>query len=437
MDIQVILIVLYLLMFILLAVKFKFGLCLWLFLYFLNPNVATNLRFMSITANSMSLYLLLAYICHFGIKRMEFKPVAPFVALFGFCGALMIFGFNTPFDFQLKSFITQFCLYVVTAVIIYDYTKKSASNLNYVTYTLLIVGVIAVIYGFFLPNFDGFNPYWNIMKPLDMVKDYEISDGSDFHDDGRLFGRLSSVFSHPMVCGAFMILFFVFSLQLAKRNKWLSIIPIITFGYIVIAGVRSSLLVASIAFVIYLFNIYKKQKIKLFLLLLFFIIAIIMIPIPQQIVDLLASIDSSNNSNVEGSSIAMRLKQLEGCFVELKYCFLFGNGYNWTSFYIANFGVHPVILAFESIIFVVLCNWGVVGVFLWIKYWYEVFVINKKNLYIVLLCFSFLLYTVFTGLYDYMKLFMPIYVIMYNYNKINKINETKNYRILSSSVSSI
>ncbi len=70
---------------------------------------------------------------------------------------------------------------------------------------------------------------------------------------------------------------------------------------------------------------------------------------------------SSASADVKGSSVEMRLRQLLGCFDIISSNPLFGNGFGWTAYYNQMNGDHPVVLAFESYIFVALCNWGLVG----------------------------------------------------------------------------
>ena len=91
----------------------------------------------------------------------------------------------------------------------------------------------------------------------------------------------------------------------------------------------------------------------------------------ENIPELSATIDSifikdSRQTNVEGSSIDMRMEQLNGCFREIQDCLIFGKGYEWCGYYMSIHDLHPVLLAFESLIFVVLCNSGIVGLCVWV-----------------------------------------------------------------------
>lgn len=66
------------------------------------------------------------------------------------------------------------------------------------------------------------------------------------------------------------------------------------------------------------------------------------------------------------SSIALRLEQLQGTLNEINTHFLVGKGYGWNNYYLSTHLTHPVILAFESLVFVVLCNSGILGACVWI-----------------------------------------------------------------------
>lgn len=413
-DIQPILIGFYALTFLAFVVNFRIGVIFWMIATFLNPCNVTNIKYMSVTPTLMNMVLVASYFYHYRFSKIDMTPLKPLVVLYVILGIIMPLGASTPIDFQLRHYITQSLSYVIVPLLLFNFLLKAEVNIKFALTTILCIGMIAVIYGFFLPTFEGFNPYWNIMKPFDLAKDYEIDDGSRFHDDGRLFGRLSSVFTHPMVCGNFMILFLVLGMYLASENRKYILVPISTIVFISIAGVRSSFIAALISVVIVL---YYKNKKSLFRMAPYFIgttILLMIIPLPQQITDLITSVFSEKSTGVEGSSGSMRLIQLEGCFSEISGLpILFGKGFNWTDYYISHFGGHPIILAFESIVFVVLCNWGLVGSGFWICSWGKLFKVNRDHIYTKTLMITFLFYTTFTGLYDYMKFFSLFYMLLY------------------------
>ena len=113
------------------------------------------------------------------------------------------------------------------------------------------------------------------------------------------------------------------------------------------------------------------------------------------------------------------MSQMEGCLIEIKNNPLFGKGYGWTGYYEKNFGDHPIMLAFESLAYVVLCNSGFVGVIIWIVFiaMYlkkaKLFLKNKDlcNSAITLMVY-YVAYSMITGEYGYMKFLVLFYTFI-------------------------
>ena len=113
----------------------------------------------------------------------------------------------------------------------------------------------------------------------------------------------------------------------------------------------------------------------------------------------------------------MRLNQLEGAIKEGSKNPLFGLGYGWTGYYHSLKGDHPVCLAFESLIYVIICNSGIFGFFLWTYMVVKYLKINRKmklneNVLFDCLMVYYLSYSCITGEYGYMKMFLIFYVLM-------------------------
>ncbi|GLB51553.1 hypothetical protein NBRC110019_05920 [Neptunitalea chrysea] len=146
--------------------------------------------------------------------------------------------------------------------------------------------------------------------------------------------------------------------------------------------------------------------------------------------DFTKSIVDPESSNVKGSSLDMRTVQFEGCIDEIQNNFLFGNGFAWTSYYRLNFGTHPTMLAFESLIIMVLCNSGFIGLVLWgVMIFKYLKLVNRKirlaSHKSVLYAFmaSYIGYSTITGEYGYLKYFLIFYSLIYmqNIKNISKI----------------
>ena len=82
-------------------------------------------------------------------------------------------------------------------------------------------------------------------------------------------------------------------------------------------------------------------------------------------------------------------------------------------------------LHFESLILVILCNSGIIGVFLWIYMSAKIISFNDLNdrstaAYLNSLLFFYLTYSCITGEYGYMQYFLLFYVLMFGERIINK-----------------
>jgi hypothetical protein len=249
---------------------------------------------------------------------------------------------------------------------------------------------------------------------------YYLAEGT-----GRLFGRISSVCFHPMRFGMFLgcsIIYLFF-----YRNFFNPFVFYILFTATVIlsllCGVRSvigGLAAATVFLLVSLRNI----KILVYFALIFVVFLTVISYFPD-LQTYLNSITQEKADVVRGSSIEMRLNQLKGAFAIMKENPLFGLGNEWTTYYLSLHGDHPICVTFESLVFVVLCNSGLFGVFFWsyMVWCYfrtnRIFNCDNANILNTLMVF-YLSYSIITGEYGYMKTFLFFYVIMFcetNYSK--------------------
>ena len=160
----------------------------------------------------------------------------------------------------------------------------------------------------------------------------------------------------------------------------------------------------------------------------FFILGVLILSAIPPVYDYVSSIFVKSNSNVGGSSLDMRLDQLAGAFEEIDNNILLGKGYGWSRDYIIQNENHPILLGFESIIFVVLCNNGIVGVLLYGLFVYLYFHYIKTNvqesdvpLFISILVF-YLAYETITGEFAFQH-FMLFYTLLLMEVRNNELNE--------------
>ena len=399
--------------------RFKIGLAIYLAYIFLVPYMRINLGAFVLQWNLVNLVVLLMAIYEFKFKRkkiaIDFKPLLPFIIYFGVSLFMMLFQSAIPFGVQFDAWRMNLMKFMILPFALWNEMRVDNSSIKLYRNVTIVCIVIAACYGLFLTTMPGINPYIMLLSEVngtEFNEAYALAQGG-----GRLFGRISSVFSHPMMYGLFLGLSLVYVFYNRRNiNKYLffGLFFIIAVD-ILICGVRS--VIGGIAIAIILFFL-QNRNFKLMLIASFLcIIGYYVITSIPDMTEYLGSITDINNKNVAGSSVEMRLNQFEGCLKEIDDCFLYGKGYGWTGYYKSVFGDHPTMLAFESLIYVVLCNSGLIGVILWIYMAMKIIFFNckfKKDASALLnaLLFFYLAYSCITGEYGYMQYYILFYIIM-------------------------
>ena len=160
-----------------------------------------------------------------------------------------------------------------------------------------------------------------------------------------------------------------------------------------------------------------------------------MIILTPELNEIIMSIIDKDSANVSGSSLDLRLYQLQGAIESSKDSFLFGKGYNWTQYYISTRGGHPRMLYFESLIIVILCNAGIIGFFIWGLLFYKLisniqkYSMNKFDSKVILILLStyYLVYSSITGEYGYMKYFILFYSLILSKDYMSQISNIKRH----------
>jgi len=348
-----------------------------------------------------------------------FKPLLLYFLLF-FC--LIPFQSLTPKGVQVNFFYNDFFTVMTLPIIMWWEMKTDGSSFLLFRKVILICILIVAIYGLFLTLTPGSNPYlYFLMESIGLDNAQDLQEYTDA-GDGRLFGRISSVFIHPMTFGLFMGLSLTYWLSVSnyQRDRRFYVISTILVVMIVLCGVRSALAALFVVAIVYLFFVRKlKLSLRSMLFMLFGIYLIMQIPFLSTYI---GSIFGGSNDDVSGSSLEMRLMQYAGCLDEFMDSPLLGKGYGWHKFYISEYGDHPILLAFESLVYVVLCDGGLLGVLIWIGFIVYMCIVAKLNLgqnyaFVLMLLSFYFFYSCITGEFGYMKYFMFFYILLY-YDKL-------------------
>jgi len=448
--------------------KIKWGVALYLAYMILVPVTFLSIGGLSFGQNVFKIIFLFIYFVYAKLHhyKLFWKPLLPFFVYYGLTLIIMPFQTGVPFGVMIDGWRVDAMSTLILPFVMWNLIRNDKTCVTLFRNTMLASISIAVLYGLFVMSTKGVNLY---IMSLQNIIDLDVNYFEQYYSaegSGRIFGRISSVFVHPMSYGLFLGLSLVYLFQLRNTlNKTILIVLLISIGVSVITcGVRTVILAVAVTIAYYLF---KSGNIKLM------VFVIVMIPVSifalQSMPELsayLGSIFDANNAkgDVSGSSLSMRLEQLQGAISEAGKNPIFGLGYGWTGYYKKMHSVHPICLSFESLIFVIICNWGIMGFVIWGGFIYLYLWTNRKmKLKDVYLFHGFLVfylvYSCVTGEYGYMQYFLLFYILMIGNvlddkrikNKLilkqvnnkeekkqkNGKHETTNNSILSSSVPSV
>lgn len=436
---------------VMLFVKFRNGVAAYLAYIFLVPYMKLSIGGFVLQWNLINIIVLIAFFVHqkkqrIKLSKYDWRPLLPFVIYFGVLLLLMPFQDDVPFSYAFDSWRMQVMKFLILPFVIWNDILIDKESLRLYRKITIVCIVIAALYGLFLTTMPGVNPYMMVVSAVNGAEfnlayaagysgnmDYEASgEGNDISfkndiilNDDRLFGRISSVFAHPMTFG----LFLGFALLFLYRNKeyiskrLLYVMSLVILADVIVCGVRT-VIVAMSAVIFFLLVQLRKFKYVFTFAILGIILWSIIANSPS-LSNYLGSIFDDKRSDVSGSSLEMRISQLNGCFHEIQNSLLTGKGFGWTGYFLSQQEEHPTMLHFESLILVILCNSGIIGLFLWI--YISIKIIRFNNLYkrstaVLLhsLLVFYLTYACITGDYAYMQYFILFYILMCGEGQVSK-----------------
>ncbi|WP_320040582.1 hypothetical protein [uncultured Desulfobacter sp.] len=386
-----------------------------------------KIAFFSFGQNLFNFLIIVALLFNYRYKTLVFKPLAPFIFLYLAQFIMIPFHDKVPYGIQVNAFRIEFMNTILLPFAMINVAKKDDSSLYLFNKILMIVIIVNATYSLVLTQMTGSNPYITLLDTFRAGSHMDADYFSKYwaaKDSGRLFGRISGVFVHPMQNGLFLCFSVIFLLSIFSFNRALkSQIPLIvimfsTFLAILCIGIRTSIVATGIGLLVFLL---LERRVKVFFIGIISIIILLIIvqkvPGAQEYV---TSIFDTRSGAVRGSSFEMRLVQLNGCLREISHNYFFGNGFNWTAYYTSLYIKHPIMLAFESLLIVILCNGGFLGAVIWtlmiVMYIQSVFQNFSDKHYrytMITLIVIYLTYSVITGEYGYMRYFLIFYAVMW------------------------
>lgn len=405
----------------------KIGVLLYMVYTFLAPHLIIGNTILGSRTEAIILLGAFFITLYRETQKDVFLPLRPFLVFYGLQVLLIPFSFDSSYSFDVWMVETSklaFFAFLLSAV----YQETYAHKTNMYTICLFGIFIVIIAYGLFLTTIAGLNPYQMILQPVfggQFNEAYAAGNGGLTSnvsiEGGRLFGRISSLFSSPQLyaldLGFVIFLFYSF----ITNKKVLYLFSVITIIAIFTCGVRTPI---AALFVTLLFILLYYRKYEYFfyvlavLLMLFYVLPFISTDLVEYVDSI---INSSNDINTKGSSLEMRFNQFNACLDIVKDNQLLGKGIGWTGWYLSKYDLHPTALCFESLFFSVLCNMGFMGFIYWIILGIMYFhiirrnIVNKSNRAILYSLFVYYLAFVgITGDYGYIPQFLLFYIIIYS-----------------------
>lgn len=432
---------------ILLFCKFEWGICAFVAYLFLIPTQTIYIEGWRLTSTVLHLIVFSLFLFNLmkkkKIDKISYRFVYPFILLYILLALLIPIQINTmPFVLMINIWRQNIMDSVLIAIIITNLPLIAKSYGLNMGYTLMICMLIISVYGLFQISLQGINPYiiaYSEFSGVEFNESYALGDNG-----GRMFGRISSLFIHPMTLGFFLSQSVVFLLFMMKKVPHFSIYLIISLVIIlsIVHGVRTTI-ATEIVCVCYLLISYKKVRYIIWTILgAYFMMMILSVLDSDAYNYVLAMLGmGSEASSIEGSSVELRVNQMLGAFDAIGSNFLIGNGYGWNQYYQVMHGDHPVLLAFESLLFVILCNHGILGLIIYATVFVKLFQNNKRlfgedKIYANAFLIGYLVYSLLTGEYGYLK-YMIIFYAVFCLISQYKNGKSSSNSFLSPSISSI
>ena len=417
------------------------------------PIVRVNLIITELSLNSCLILLLLGLtilkiragkvaIPTWSDSRVFFKP---FLVLLGILVVSCLFGSHGTLQYRLSSLLqflyTEFLLCFVGWFILSRY-----ADIRDFIKIISMAAVIAALYGTYC-YISSSNPYISLVNSI-----YQpVLDALSFmeYERGGIVGRIQGTMTHPLIWGgSCMVLFVLFFSQGEYMNRYIrfAVLALLTIN-ILFSGSRSALLsmMAALAVIFYVGNIEIKKTYLVYAVFgaVALLVALYQVPPLAKYKDLFESTvffwDEQQSENIRGSSISMRLEQLEGAFDMIDDGNLVtGLGQGFIKYYSTTLGVHPVLRGFESIVFMALVESGILGLLAWGIFFVLLWKIldkidiskEAKEKFSFVGAKAFLLaYSVFvvsTGIQSTLYLFLVVYLVMLKANILSKYNYVSN-----------
>jgi hypothetical protein len=419
-------------------IDLKLSVAIYLAYLILVPYLEFKVAGFSLSYNLVNTVLFMVFLYQsFFSKRfnLDFKFIAPFLFLYISLLYISLFADGLLWSKQFSSWRVSFMQTCLVSFILWNLALTDEKTVLFIKRAFLIAITIAGIYGIYLMKMEGINPYINFLAEYFGRNDASLEYAKlESRLDFSTASKIQSTMNHPMTWGIVLCFSFITTIAfyIKSQNKILWFLFVLIGLNILISGVRTGLAALTFGYIYFLI---RSKNIKGIILLFAAVVVIaLFVRSNDSLSNIFASFTdvSGQKSDIKGSSISLRLQQLNGALNEIRGIELVGNGYGWAGYYVSTYGLHPVIMGFESLIFIVLCNSGFLGLLVWIIFFFLILMLNRKLLLFktdVYLMDSFLIvyvtYAAVTGEYGYIAFFSFFYSFLLAY--FIKDSQLKNY----------
>jgi hypothetical protein len=346
-------------------------------------------------------------------KRFCWLPVKYYVVFFVGCAVFATFSWN--FSLCLGIIKSDLISMILIPFVLTNIAKFDDESWRFVKKILLVSIVISVAYGLFLIPLKGMNPYTIELKKL--VGGTGFSENW-LMEEGRIFGRITGTFAHPMYYANFLLYSFLYVLYLCvgKKERKIKLLALVILFCLMTCGVRSGIMALMGVFAFFCLRT-RKTKTFVYIGALIIVLLVCSVLFPSFFEYISSPFFPDESSSTRGSSFSMRIEQFAKSLDVISGRELFGMGYGWTTWYMQVKTIHPYLLGFESLVLKLVCEGGLLGIllFVWLyKKMYGLKIQLKHNkLFCELMITAYLCYTLFTGDYLYSVYFLLFYSMIY------------------------
>lgn len=307
--------------------------------------------------------------------------------LFVVSAILSCFAFVVPKNYQWSNLIQMFGTELIPSILIVIFLKKRRDYILFCK-VIAITALFSSLYGIYTystssnPIFDFFNT--STVESVDLV---EYATGR-MGLSGIAVGVYDDKIAMQLVC-LLLFMFIIGKKEIGKVLRYSSSFCCLVCLYLTTQ--RTGLLCVVLFGFILLFDEqhskYKKYVLVAFALCVLFLMFSDNEKVDNAIYSILYLFDDNmqRNIGVEGSNSALRLMQFTNCIQYLGYSnILQGAGFGFTGYYYTEiwnkawYGIDFRFYGFESFIFKILMNSGIIGLFFWGKFFYQI--VHKLNL---------------------------------------------------------